>query len=77
MTEDEAAKALNEFVDKLMAETIGFPPKPNRLTALRYVGGRFESVEIDDDGKIIEPPPRCCYGAILHAPNCKSWGIVS
>jgi hypothetical protein len=77
MTEDEATKIMSKFVDKMMAEAICLPQKPNRLTALRYVGGRFESVEIDDDGKIIEPPARCCYGTVLHAPNCKSWGIVS
>jgi hypothetical protein len=77
MTEDDVAEIMNKLVDKLMAEAIGLPPKPNKLTALQYVGGRFESREIDGDGKIIEPPARCCYGTVLHAPNCKSWGIVS
>lgn len=77
MTEDDTAKIMNELVEKMMAEAIGFPPTPNKLTALRYVGGRFEAVEIDNDGKIIEPPPPCCYGGVLHAPNCKSWGLVT
>jgi hypothetical protein len=77
MTEHEVAEIVSKLVDKLMAEAIGLPPKPNKLTCLQYVGGRFESREIDDDGKIIEPPARCCYGAVLHAPNCKSWWIVS
>lgn len=77
MTEDETSKIMSDLIDKMMAEAIGVPPKPNRLTALRYTGSRFESVEVDDDGKIIEPPPRCCYGTVMHAPNCKSWGIVT
>lgn len=77
MTEDDVAKIMGDLVDKMMAEAIGVPPAPNRTTVLRYVGGRFESREIDGDGKIIEPPPRCCYGTVLHAPNCKTWGIVT
>lgn len=77
MTNDEAVKILNGLVDKMIAEIAGPPPKPNQLTALRYVHGRFESVEIDDNGQIVEPPPRCCYGGALHAPNCKSWGMVT
>jgi len=77
MTEDEAAKILNHLVDKMIAEIAGPPPKPNQLRAIRYVHGRFESVEINDNGQIVEPPPRCCYGGVLHAPNCKYWGVVT
>jgi hypothetical protein len=44
-----------------------------RQTALRVRGRSFESVDLDDNGKVIEPPPRCCYGGALHAPNCKYW----
>lgn len=77
MTEDDAAKLMSELLDKMMAAAIGVPPAPNKMTCLCYVNGRFESREIGDDGKIIEPPQRCCYGTVLHAPNCKSWGAVS
>jgi hypothetical protein len=73
MTEDEAAKILSGLLDKMIEEIAGPPPKPNQLTALRYVHGRFESVEIDDNGQIVEPPPPCCHGGVLHAPNCKFW----
>lgn len=73
MTEDDAAKILNGLVDKMIAEIAGPPPKPNQLTALRYVHGRFERVEIDDNGLIVEPPAPCCHGGALHAPNCKFW----
>lgn len=59
MTEDEAAKIMNTIIDKAIADAIGFPPKPNRPTVLRYVNGRFESREIDDAGNIIEPASRC------------------
>lgn len=44
-----------------------------RATALRYRLGRFETVQLDNDGKPIKQPPPCCYGHILHAPNCKYW----
>ena len=71
MTEDEAAKIMNDLVDKMMAEAIMGPPTPNRPTVLRYVGGRFESREIDDNGEIIEPPPRCpkCGPVLLCADH--------
>lgn len=49
------------------------PVRKQRQTALRVRGRSFEVVELDDDGNIIEPPPRCCYGSVLHAPNCKFW----
>jgi hypothetical protein len=42
-------------------------PKQRR-TALRLRGRSFESVEIDDDGKIIEPVR--CNCAVVHMPNC-------
>jgi hypothetical protein len=70
MTEEEATKIMNELVDKLMAEAVGFPPEPNKLTAITYRHGRFESVEIDNDGKIVEPPPRCFKcGVVLCAEH--------
>ncbi len=59
MTEEEVMHEIGRMVDRMISETIGGPPKVNKLTALRYAGGRFESVEIDDNGLIIEPPPRC------------------
>jgi hypothetical protein len=63
MTEDDAAKIMNELVDRMMAdltaEAFGWPTTPNRLAAITYRHGRFETVEIDGDGKIVEPPPRC------------------
>lgn len=75
MTEDEAAKILDGLVDKMIAEIAGPPPKPNQLTALRYVHGRFESIEIDDNGQIVEPPPRCFRcGVILCAEHAAMIG---
>lgn len=71
MTEEEAMQAIGRMVDRMIDETIGGPPKINKLTALRYVGGRFESVEIDDNGLIIEPPRRCpkCGPVLLCAEH--------
>lgn len=25
----------------------------------------------------VAPVPRCCYGTVLHAPNCKYWCMVT
>jgi hypothetical protein len=67
--EQELAKRIE---DHFRAAMMGSPRKQPQ-TALRVRGNGFEAVELDDDGKIIEPPPRCCYGTVLHAPNCKFW----
>lgn len=53
------------LADKLYAATerafMG-PPRKQRQTALRVRGRAFETVELDDSGRVIEPPrpcPRC------------------
>lgn len=71
MIEDDVAKLMSDLVDKLMAQAIGVPPTPNKMTVLRYVGGRFESREIDDNGEIIEPPRPCpkCGPVLLCAEH--------
>lgn len=68
---------MREYVEAEMYAAIAVPIRKQRQTALRARGNGFETVEIDDDGKIIEPPAPCCRGwGVLHAPNCKSWGIT-
>lgn len=71
MTEDEATKIMNEFIEKAMAEAIGLPTTPNKPTILRFVNGRFESRELDEAGEIIEPPARCprCGPVLLCAEH--------
>ncbi len=66
---DLFAKALDSAMYKVMT---GGPAKaqPPRAVTFRY--GRFETVELDAEGKIVEPSPRCCWGVVLHAPNCKT-----
>lgn len=64
--------------DRALEQAIfGLEPKP-RQTALRVVGNGFETVELDDDGKIIEPV-RCTCGSyiVFHRPNCPFFCIVS
>lgn len=49
-------------------ESIYGGPIPNpRATALRLRGRSFETVELDDAGNVIEPPPRCwkCGSVLL------------
>jgi hypothetical protein len=70
---DLAKKLEGMFMQAMMGG-----PQPKRpQTALRVRGNGFEVVELDDAGNIVEPPPRCCYGTVLHAPNCKTWGSLT
>lgn len=72
--ERKLAKGLE---DMFMEAAMGGAAKKQRQTALRVRGRSFETVELDDDGKIIDPPAPCCRGwGVLHAPSCKSWGIT-
>lgn len=74
--DDMMQKLAKQMEEQLFAAIVG-PPRKQRQTALRVRGNGYETVELDDDGKIIEPPPRCCYGTVLHAPNCKTWGSLT
>lgn len=73
---DDMMQKLAKQMEEQLFATITGPPRKQRQTALRVRGRSFETVDLDDDGKVIEPPPRCCYGVGLHAPNCKSWGVT-
>lgn len=70
--EDEIRRQLSKRIDDLFMETmLGGKPKNQRQTALRALGSGFETVELDDDGKVIEPV-RCTCGhyAVFHRANC-------
>lgn len=56
---------------ELVEQSILGPRHKPRQTALRLRGRSVETVEIGDDGKIIEPL-RCTCGTYLcmHAPSC-------
>lgn len=69
---DIALRLAKRLEDDLFAAICG-PVRKLPQTALRARGNGFEVVELDDAGNIIEPPPRCCYGVVMHAPNCKFW----
>jgi len=73
---DIMQKLAKQMEAELFAAICGPIRKPQR-TALRARGNGFEVVELDDAGKIVEPPPRCCYGSVLHAPGCKTWGSLT
>ncbi|WP_291869614.1 hypothetical protein [Bradyrhizobium sp.] len=74
---DDIMQRLAKQMEAELFATITGPPRKQPQTALRMHGNGFETVELDDAGKIIEPPPRCCYGGALHAPNCKTWGSLT
>lgn len=61
--EEDARRWLAEKMDAaLMKAALGHTPKKQRQTALRVRGRSFETVDLDDAGKVIEPPRPC--------PNC-------
>jgi hypothetical protein len=70
--DDLAQKLAKQIEADLFAAIVG-PVQKRPQTALRARGNGFEVVELDDAGNVVEPPPRCCYGTVLHAPNCKFW----
>lgn len=74
---DDMMQRLVKQMEQELFATITGPPQNRRQTALRARGNGFETVELDEAGNVIEPPPRCCYGTVLHAPNCKTWGAIT
>lgn len=74
---DEMMQRLAKQMEQELFAAITGPPQKRRQTALRARGSGFETVELDEAGNVIEPPPRCCYGTVLHAPNCKTWGAIT
>jgi hypothetical protein len=73
--EQKLAKKLEDlFVEAAMG---GAPRKP-RQTALRVRGRTFETVELDDAGKIIEPVRCTCGGMIvMHRPQCPFYCLTT
>jgi hypothetical protein len=48
-------------LEKSFRETLTGGREPNKPTALCFRNGRFETVELDNAGNIVEPPARCPY----------------
>lgn len=73
MTSQSIEQKLAKAIEDQLTTALFGPVRKTRQTALRVRGRTFETVEIDDAGNVIEPPPPCCYGRALHAPNCRIW----
>lgn len=81
MTEEQTERLLQQMAQKMADDMMavlcgsGAFSKP-QPTALRLTpSGGFETVDLREDGSVIEPPKRCCYGTVIHAPNCPTWGV--
>ena len=68
---------LAKRIEQAFMDALTGPKVKRPQTALRALGNGFEVVELDDAGKVVEPPPRCCYGTVLHAPNCRFWATCT
>lgn len=75
MTKDDIARAFGKKLDEALFAAITGPQQKQPQTALRLRGNGFETVELDDAGRVIEPV-RCtctctcgCY-AVIHHPKC-------
>jgi hypothetical protein len=69
---------LAKQMEQQIFETIAGPPQNRRQTALRARGNGFETVELDDDGKVIEPM-RCTCGVVflMHQPRCPFYCLTT
>lgn len=57
--------------EQIIAAMLGGKPQKSRQTALRVHGRSIETVELDDNGKVIEPIRCICgSGAVMHGPKC-------
>lgn len=67
-----------QLESKFMEAAIGGPRQKPRQTALRVRGTVFETVELDDDGKVIEPLRCTCGGLIvIHRPACPFYCLTT
>lgn len=69
---EDTHRWLADKMEAAMMDTMfgGWRQKP-RQTVLRALGRGFETVELDDNGNVIEPV-RCICGhyAVMHNPRC-------
>ena len=72
-------KKLVEKIEADLFATICGPVRKPPQTALRVTGsGGFETVELDDAGKVIEPLRCTCgHNAIIHRTGCPFWALVT
>jgi hypothetical protein len=75
---DEMMQKLAKQMEADLFAAICGPARKQPQTAIRLRGNGYETVELDDAGNVIEPPPPCCrpWGG-LHAPDCKTWGSLT
>lgn len=77
---EESEKIMQQLAqrmaDDMMAALCGANAfqKPTALRVNSF--GAFEVVDLDDDGKIVEPM-RCYCGPVLHRPNCPFFALVT
>ncbi len=75
---EDAQRWLVDRMESSMMMVLASYTKKQRQTALRVHGRSFETVELDDQWKIIEPVRCICgAGAIMHQPKCPFYGLVT
>lgn len=76
---EDTQRWLADRMDAALIDAVcgGRSHKP-RQTALRARGRSFETVELDDNGKIIEPLRCTCGGMIvIHGPKCPFYCLTT
>lgn len=68
---NKLGRVFNDMRARLEADLYAaFGVRKQRPTALAYRNGAFVTLEIDDAGNVIEPPPKCPHcGPILWCPK--------
>lgn len=60
MTEEQIMQKLAKEMEDAVSAAMCGPVQKQPQTALRVTPwGSFETVQLDDVGRVIEPPPRC------------------
>lgn len=56
---EKIMRELAERIENDLFATMTGPVQKQPQTALRLRCGRLETVQLDDAGNVVEPPPRC------------------
>ncbi len=76
---NDISRRISEKLETMLIEAMMGGPQPKRRqTAIRVYGRSFETVELDDNGSVIESL-RCICGAsaIMHHPTCPFYCMVT
>lgn len=77
-SEEDTRRWMADKMEEAIRKAYSGPVRKQRQTALRVRGRTFETVELDDAGKVIKPLRCTCGGMIImHRPACPFYCMVT